>query len=504
MANKLYPLGSRKMKFINKELYAIGDFGAGYIDTFVNTFFLFFMTDVILMDAVQAGLITAVSKAWDAISDPLMGYISDRTKSKRGRRNFWLWVAWLPGGAAVFLLFNAVTFADANITWAYYLIMFLLHSTFWTMLNVPYNCLPNEMTTSYEDRATIQGMRAWHSRPAALMCAYLVPAILYSGSFSMVDGFRISALIGAAIYSFCWLLVYFGTWNYPVSDEEYAELAKDTGVLNVFTEWLSVYKNKAMRATVFFMLSGYVAVYIYACYIMYYIVTVMDMASVASLLTLPTTLGCAIIAIFCGKIIYKMGNGPAYILSGLMFGGGLCVATFNITSFAWTWVWMFIAGLGMCGIMLAPYNTVPYAIDVDYVITKKHTRGGTYMGMVTFSQKVAQAIVVAILGAIITYAGYNGANDVQPESAYLTILYIMRWGSLIALIPGFICAAMYPITPDAHAKFLKACDKLEAGATVNELTDEEKKICVDFSGWDLECLYKPGNNKLTAPVHKKK
>ncbi len=499
---KTYPLGSRKVKFINQECFAIFDFGAGWVETMVSTFFLFFLTSVILMDPIKAGLILTASKVWDAITDPAVGFISDRSKSKLGRRSVFILFGSVPSGVLVFLLFNATHFsAGVNIVW--FVIIYLLHSTFWTICNVPANALPNDMTNDAEEYAKMVSWRAPHSRVAAMVASYIGPILIYrfgSTPDAMATGFRIFGIITAVMYTACWLITFAGTWSIELSEEDIDQTQK-VNFANIWNEFLSVYKNKAMIQNVLLMVSGYLGVFLHFTYIMYWITICTDKTAQASMLTLAPTLGCVVSAFLGGKLIAKLNIGPYYILSALIYGGGLCLATFvGNATLPVVFIALFIAGLGMCGVMLAPYQCLPMSIDVDRMITTRR-RGGTYTGMCTFTQKVAQAVIAVLLGAVLSWSGYDATKAVQDPGTVVAILNVFRWGGLVVMLPGMLIAAGYKITTAGHGKLMAALDRLDAGAPKDSLTAEEIKLAEIYSGWSYERMYDPENTKLTAPRH---
>ena len=498
---KTYPVGSRPVKFINQECFAIFDFGAGWVETMVSTFFLFFLTTVILMDPIKAGLILTVSKVWDAITDPAVGYISDRSRSKLGRRSVFILVGAIPSGVLVFLLFHTTHFS-AGVSIAWFTIIYLLHSTFWTICNVPANALPNDMTNDAATYAKMVSWRAPHSRIAAMVASYIGPILIYkfgSTPEAMAKGFHVFGIITAVMYTACWLITFAGTWSAEISDED-IDREQKTNLGNIWNEFLSVYKNKAMLQNVFLMVSGYLGVFLHFTYIMYWITICTPFTDRASILTLMPTLGCVVSAFLGGKLIEKFNIGPYYIGSALMYGVGIMVATFFSNSFAPCVVFLFIAGLGMCGVMLAPYQCLPMSIDMDRMITTRR-RGGTYTGMCTFTQKVAQAVIAVLLGAILSWCGYDATKAVQDPGTATAILNVFRYGMLVVMLPGMIIAANYKFTMKTHAIIMDACEKLESGVPKESLPDDVKRLSEKLSGWSYDRMWNPENTKLSAPKH---
>jgi len=122
-------------------------------------FFLFkFLTDEAGIPPFVAGNVLLVGKAWDAVTDPLVGRLSDRTKARMGQRR-----AWIAGGSLPFLLFYAAVWwglpFPAALTAVGYGVLLILYSTCYTAVVVPYGALTPALTEDYDDRTRLNGAR---------------------------------------------------------------------------------------------------------------------------------------------------------------------------------------------------------------------------------------------------------------------------------------------------------------------------------------------------------
>lgn len=138
--------------------WGLGSLGTIAAIASVSNLYLFFMVSVLGVSPALAGFLIFLSKTFDIVTDPLMGYISDRTKSKSGRRRPWLF--WASGltGLSVGLLFSVGLSPDVSLVTITALLFF--YAAALTMFNVPYLAMPAEMTDDYHERSTLMSYRA--------------------------------------------------------------------------------------------------------------------------------------------------------------------------------------------------------------------------------------------------------------------------------------------------------------------------------------------------------
>ena len=152
--------------------YGIGDLGANLVFLATLFYVLYYFTDVLGIPPETAGIIVLASKFWDASIDPVMGNISDRTRSRWGKKRPFLLFGAVPVGIAVFLLFYTPDFArltggavDYRIVWA--LVTYILFCTAIAIVNVPYAALTAAMTHDSHCPATpVTSRRPDAARPS--------------------------------------------------------------------------------------------------------------------------------------------------------------------------------------------------------------------------------------------------------------------------------------------------------------------------------------------------
>lgn len=147
-----------KLSFREKFGYGLGDTACHFAWDMAGMFLFFFFTDVYGISAAMAGTIMLIARVWDAISDPMIGIISDRTNTKHGKfRPYMIWFA-IPLGASLVLLFTTPDFDEtAKIIWA--ACMYLLLSTMYTAVNLPFSALSGVMTDDSAERTQLNQYR---------------------------------------------------------------------------------------------------------------------------------------------------------------------------------------------------------------------------------------------------------------------------------------------------------------------------------------------------------
>jgi GPH family glycoside/pentoside/hexuronide:cation symporter len=158
--------------------WALGSMGTGVMIGALTGYGLYYMTNYLGIAAGLAGLLIGLSKFYDMISDPVMGQISDRTKTKWGRRRPYLLVGTIACPLALLALFHMPTFESSALTIALLFFILLLYATAFTSFNVPYFAMPAEMTSHYHERTVIMSQRVFFSTMSVVSISVLGPYVI--------------------------------------------------------------------------------------------------------------------------------------------------------------------------------------------------------------------------------------------------------------------------------------------------------------------------------------
>ena len=152
---------SAENKLSKREIfsYSLPRFGSAAMFMSVGIFLPIFYTDALKLAPAFIAWTFLIGRFWDGFTDPVMGYVSDRTKSKMGRRRPYFLVSAIPVAIAYYLLWSPPEALQDRNLFIYLTATYLLTFTFWTIFSIPHNSLGAEMTMDYHERTTLTGVR---------------------------------------------------------------------------------------------------------------------------------------------------------------------------------------------------------------------------------------------------------------------------------------------------------------------------------------------------------
>lgn len=164
------------LSFSTKLAYGAGDLGPAITANVLSVFLLIFFTNVAGLKPGLAGSILMIGKIWDAISDPIIGVMSDRTRSRWGRRHPWMIYGAIPFGITFFLQWIVPSLNQWGL-FAYYVAIGIIFHTCYTAVNLPYTALTPELTQNYDERTNLNSFRFAFSIGGSILSLLLAKAV---------------------------------------------------------------------------------------------------------------------------------------------------------------------------------------------------------------------------------------------------------------------------------------------------------------------------------------
>jgi GPH family glycoside/pentoside/hexuronide:cation symporter len=382
---------------------------------FANTLVLPYLVDYAGVPVALAGILISASKIYDAVADPLIGVVSDRTNSRWGRRRpylFWgsigFFISWM-------LVFNIPHGLSGYALSGYCLMVLLFFSTVYGIFSVPYNAMPAEMTDHYHTRTVLMSARAIAQTVGFSAVGYMAPVLIgYFGGGSAGHG-SMSVVLGI-MTMILGLICFFMTSR----AKSYApDRADDIGFRAQVSLML---RNKYF----FLLLLSYVflmaAVAMMNASAIFYTRRIIHASdSRVGLLFATLSIGTFISLPFWVWASGKLGKRATYILGTLALAA--CEMTWYLAKPDEP-VFLFVlrniaTGISSGAVQMMGQSMLPDTIEFDRRTTGLR-REGVYAALYTTSEKVSMAIGVTIIGLVLSLTGYiptPGEEVVQPASA---------------------------------------------------------------------------------------
>lgn len=207
-----------KMTLPTKLAFGAGDLGTAITANIQVIFQLIFFTNVAGIPAGLAGSILLIGKIWDAINDPVVGMLSDRTQSRWGRRYPWIVAGAIPFGFTFFLMwivprFSANDGTNQTLLFWYYVLTGILFNSFYTVVNLPYTAMTPELTRDYDERTSLNSFRFAFSIGGSILSLILAFAIFSVVKDNPTQQYLILGLICGIVSVLPLFWCVFGTWK---------------------------------------------------------------------------------------------------------------------------------------------------------------------------------------------------------------------------------------------------------------------------------------------------
>jgi GPH family glycoside/pentoside/hexuronide:cation symporter len=457
---------TRPLSFWTKMAYGAGDLGPAITANIVVVFLLVFFTNVAGLDPGLAGSILLIGKIWDAINDPMVGALSDRTESKWGRRLPWMFWGAIPFGIFFFLQWVVPHFSDnssANqwgLFW-YYIIISIFSNAFYTVVNLPYTALTPELTQDYDERTSLNSFRFGFSISGSILS--LIIALVLFGVFPN-DPIKQYLLIGGVCAVLAVLPLYwcvFGIRKRVLQGEARRQASPSSLETIPYLEQLKIaFRNRPFLYVIGIYLCSWLAVQNTVAIIPYFVQNWMGLTSQDFTKVVIAVQVTSLVMLFVWTRVSKRVGKKAVYFMGMSVWVIAQIGLFLLQpgQVGWMYVLAVMAGVGVSTAYLVPWSMIPDVIELDELNTGQR-REGLFYGYMVLLQKVGLAIGVFLVGQALQVSGFlkTAAGQpvpIQPDSALWAIRLMIGPIPAVILLIGLVFAYFYPITREIHAEIL--------------------------------------------------
>jgi GPH family glycoside/pentoside/hexuronide:cation symporter len=440
---------SEKLPGRTKFFYGVADSGIAMLTASLQFFLLFFYTDVLGMDPGLTGTALLVGKlTWDALNDPIFGYLSDRTRSRWGRRRPYMLFGAIPLGLAAWLLYSIPAGLKGAVAFLTILGTFWLYDTLHTMVSVSYSSLTPELTHDYDERTSLTAVRMIFSVLGYIIGAAATTAI--AGAFQGLLGWGEKAAfsgMGAVFGIIAAVTVLTTALN--IRERPTAEIKPSS--LPPIAAVKQTFRNKPFMQLIgaFFVSSFSFA--LMTSLLAFYLTYHLDMEGQVPIVLLVMLLTIGIFLYPWKYVADRINKGPSYAL-GLLIACIAVIATYFFPPRPTPLIYLiaFFAGLGFSGQWVFPWSMLPDVIEHDQRETGER-REGIYYGVWALLTKLTDALGIAVSGWALDLFGYI-PNVVQTDQARMGIRLFFGPIPAILIILSLPLLIWYPITKASHAK----------------------------------------------------
>lgn len=454
-----------KLNLSTKLAYGAGDLGTAITANILAVFLLIFFTDVAGLGAGLAGSILLIGKVWDAINDPIVGILSDRTQSRWGRRLPWMILGSIPFGIFFFLQWLVPRFSDNPATnqWGlfwYYVIIAIIFNSFYTIVNLPYTALTPELTQDYDERTSLNSYRFAFSISGSILSLILALVIFDKFKGNQHQQYLV---LGAVCAFISILPLYWCVWGtrqrVMVTERERQETS--SGESLPYLEQLKIaFTNRPFLYVIGIYLCSWLAVQNTVAIIPYFVKNWMRLEDADFTKVVIAVQVTGLVMLFVWSAVSKRLGKKAVYFMGMSLWIMAEVGLFFLQpgEVGLLYLLAVMAGFGVSTAYLIPWSMIPDVIELDELNTGQR-REGVFYGFMVLLQKVGLAIGLFVVGQVLEASGFvatvaGQAAPIQPPSALWAIRLLIGPVPTVVLLIGLVLTYFYPITREVHAEIL--------------------------------------------------
>jgi GPH family glycoside/pentoside/hexuronide:cation symporter len=466
------PQPAAKLPTWLKLVYGTGDFGLSSIGMMRSIFYAIFLTDVVGLDPRLASFGALAGIIWDAINDPLVGILTDRTRSRFGRRRIFLLIFAIPFGASFVLLWSTPPWESQVALLVFVTLTFMLVDTLSTLISVPFLALTPEITKDYDERTSLAGFRTIFQITGQFCVVVFVPIIT---DFAIEHGLtqQQGLMIAGGSFGLLAIISYF-LITFAIKEDPTRPIPPQTPIgFTLKTAW----ENIPFRYAVgIYLLNGSavdLAAVIFPYFLLYW-VSHGDLLAKTRIFGLDLALESA----FFGTLMLFAALALPFWLRFSRGRSKQIAYVYGILFFVFVEVFIFmiqpgqmsqllvlgaLAGIGLSAAYILPDSIFPDIIEWDELRTRKRQEG-IYYGARAFIRKLTAALVMFVALQALGWAEYqtpphNAVQFTQSASALRMIRLLVSPVAASMFLIAAVLAFFYPLSREKHARIQRLLAK---------------------------------------------
>ena len=427
--------------------YGIGDYAICLYWSGIGLYLLYFYTDVVGISPILAGWIYALGIGWDAITDPFMGYLAERTKTKMGSYRPFIYYGSIPLALSFVLLFWVPPF-EGTVLFLFLILVNLIHRSCFTIVSVPYSSLTARITNDSNERTKLTTARMISASFGTLsMSALAFPLIAYFGGadeafgflwLAIISGLIAIALLSVTVYSVREKVDEIVTSNLP----NFVSITKTVATNYPF--WIVFGCILILGSTGVMFNKNLIYFVKYGLELHEYQGLILGVSSGASFLSLP----------FWAYLALKIGKRETWLISmTIAFIGLLLFFYYPIASLNELLILLALIGVGNGAGGVLFWSMLPDTVEYGEWKSGIRTESSLY-GFMTFAQKSSIALAALILGFLLSGIGFE-PNQIQSEETISGMKFMMSWIPICGIIISLVLMYFYPISTKFHGELLQ-------------------------------------------------
>lgn len=485
--------------------------GGGYI---ISMYFTVFLTNVVGMELRYATFIIMIATIWDGINDPLMGIITDRTRSKYGRHRRYLLLSIPPLVISYTMLWNSFGLDAKEHPTAcvmYYAFAYILYKTAYTMVDVPHTAMLPTLAPEYNKRTQYTSV-SYIFNSVGMVPSYIILLIflsVFGSSDKLSENSKMPFLLTGIVLSIVYACSIFATFKTCKEPSSLNEKLPPLDLKSAIDEYVQVFRNKSFRD--YFSMSFFwqMARSFYSTTNVYYITYLANLYKYYPLFNTFAGVFESLAFPLNYALTMKKGKSKcgAVVTPFMIIGLGIALFVKPVTpgsSYIVTLVLMILGGavlypFGMSGLGFVGNNVLPDITDVDELITGRRREGviGTFNTMV---KQVTGGVMTFLVGVILDgfglVTGNEGVYIEQTDSALIGIRLCISVFPMLSALVAWLMLKRFKMTKDDHTMIRAAIATKHKYGSVT-LTKEEKERCELLTGYKFEKTWLGKDNDET-------